>query len=115
MDVADDVLDVLVQTFQDLRWGRTREGTSLSRPEAVMSTAEAVNVVHAAALEASFLDNASLSGTHVARQIQGVVVKDNPEDGKKFKAYVDHLAKDRADRSKHWQAFYRAARELKLV
>jgi MoxR-like ATPase len=113
--VADDeVLDVLVQTFQDLRSGRTKEGTSLSAPDAVMSTAEAVNVAHAASLEAAYLEGGAVSGAHIARQIQGVVLKDNPEDGKKFKAYVDHIAKDRARRSKQWKAFYRVARELRL-
>lgn len=115
VDVGDEVIDVLVQTFQDLRSGQTREGTSLSRPEAVMSTAEAVNVVHAAALEAAFLDNGVVSGAHLARQVQGVVLKDNPEDGKKFKAYVDHVAKDRAGRDAHWRTFYKTARGLKLV
>lgn len=114
-DLDAGVVDVLVQTFLDLRTGRTREGISLSRPEAVMSTAEAVNVVHAAALEAAFLDNAAVTGAHLARQVRGVVLKDNPEDGKKFKAYVDHVAKDRADGNRHWKAFYQAARTLKLV
>ena len=109
------MIDVLVQTFQDLRSGRTKEGTSLSRPDAVMSTAEAVNVVHAAALEAAFLDKAVVSGAHIARQVQGVVLKDNPEDGKKFKAYVDHVAKDRSGGNAHWKAFYQTARKLKLV
>lgn len=113
--VEAGVVDVLVQTFLDLRTGRTQEGTSLSPPEAVMSTAEAVNVVHAAALEAAFLDKAEVTGAHLARQIQGVVLKDNPEDGKKFKAYVDHVAKDRAGRDRHWKAFYQTARKLKLV
>ena len=55
VEVGADVAELLVQTFQDLRTGRTREGVSLSRPDAVMSTAEAVNVLHAAALEAAFL------------------------------------------------------------
>ena len=114
-EIDPGVIDVLVQTFQDLRSGRTKEGTSLSRPDAVMSTAEAVNVVHAAALEAAFLDAAAVSGAHIARQVQGVVLKDNPEDGKKFKAYVDHVAKDRSGRSAHWKAFYQTARKLKLV
>src|SRR5690349_23677023 len=66
-----DVAEVLVRTFQDLRTGRTAEGASLNRPDAVMSTAEAVNVLHAAALEAAYLDDGRLSGAHVARQIQG--------------------------------------------
>jgi len=114
-DVGADVADVLVQTFQDLRTGRTREGAGLTRPEAVMSTAEAVNVLHAAALEAAFLDNGKLTGAHLARQIQGVIIKDEPEDGKRFKAYLDHIVKERSARSGPWRDFYHAARALRLV
>jgi MoxR-like ATPase len=115
VDIGGDVADILVQTFQDLRTGRTREGTSLTRPEAVMSTAEAVNVLHAAALEAAFLDNGKLSGAHIARQIQGVILKDEPEDGKRFKAYLDHIVKERSGRSGPWRDFYQAARALRLT
>jgi len=115
VDIGGEVADILVQTFQDLRTGRTREGASLTRPDAVMSTAEAVNVLHAAALEAAFLDNGILSGAHLARQIQGVILKDEPEDGKRFKAYLDHVVKERAARSGPWRDFYQAARALRLV
>src|SRR5690606_19594547 len=94
-----DVAEVLVRTFQDLRTGRTAEGVSLNRPDAVMSTAEAVNVMHAAALEAVYLDNGKLSAAHIARQLQGVVLKDSPDDGKRLRAYVDHIVKERAGRS----------------
>lgn len=111
---AEDVAELLVRTFQDLRTGRTAEGASLNRPDAVMSTAEAVNVLHAAALEAVYLDDGKLGGGHIARQIQGVVLKDSPEDGKKLRAYVDHIAKERAGRSGIWKEFYTAARALKL-
>ena len=114
VEVGEDVVDLLVQTFQDLRTGKTREGASLTRPNAVMSTAEAVNVLHAAALEAAFLDDGRLSGAHLARQIQGVVLKDEPEDGKKFKAYLDHVVKERAGRGSPWRDFYQAARDLRL-
>lgn len=109
-----DVAEVLVRTFQDLRTGRTVEGVSLNRPDAVMSTAEAVNVMHAAALEAAYLDSGKLSAAHVARQLQGVVLKDSPDDGKRLRAYVDHIVKERAGRSGAWKDFYQAARALKL-
>jgi MoxR-like ATPase len=109
-----DVADVLVRVFQDLRTGRTAEGASLNRPDAVMSTAEAVNVLHAAALEAAYLDDGRLSAAHVARQLQGVVLKDSPEDGKRLRAYIDHIVKERAGRSGPWKEFYQAARSLKL-
>jgi len=109
-----EVAEVLVQTFHDLRTGRTVEGISLNRPDAVMSTAEAVNVLHAAALEAAYLDDGKLTGAHIARQLQGVVLKDSPDDGKRLRAYIDHVVKDRAGRSPAWKAFYQAARALKL-
>ena len=109
-----EVAELLVRTFQDLRTGRTAEGVSLNRPDAVMSTAEAVNVLHAAALEAVYLDDGRLSGAHVARQLQGVVLKDSAEDGKRLRAYIDHVAKERASKSGTWKEFYQAARSLKL-
>jgi MoxR-like ATPase len=112
--MEDGVLDLLVSTFQELRHGRTREGIQVAKPEAVMSTAEAVNVAHAALLEAAFLGDGRVSAAHVANQIQGVVLKDNPEDGKKLKVYVDHIAKDRAEKSEDWREFYRSARKLRL-
>jgi MoxR-like ATPase len=111
---VDDVAELLVKTFQDLRTGRTAEGTSLNRPDAVMSSAEAVNVLHAAALEAVYLDDGAINGGHIARQLQGVVLKDSPDDGKKLCAYVDHIARERAGRSSVWKDFYKTARSLKL-
>ena len=112
--MGEGVLDLLVSTFQDLRHGRTKEGVQVAKPEAVMSTAEAVNVAHAALLEAAFLGDGHVSAAHVANQLQGVVLKDNPEDGKKLKVYVDHIAKDRAEKSEDWREFYRSARKLRL-
>lgn len=109
-----EVADLLVETFQDLRTGRTKEGASLNRPDAVLSTAEAVNVLHAAALDATYLDDGRIGGGHIARQIQGVILKDSPEDGKRFRAYVDHIVRERAGRSGAWRDFYQAARALKL-
>ena len=113
-ELPEATLEVLVSTFHELRTGRTAEGVALAKPDAVMSTAEAVNVAHAAALEAAFLDGGAVTGAHIARQIGGVVLKDDREDGRKFKSYVDHVVKDRARRGGAWRAFYDAARGLRL-
>ena len=109
-----NVAGVLVAAFQELRQGRTKEGIAITKPEAVMSTAEAVNVAHAAVLQAHYLGDGKVSGGDIAQQIQGVVLKDNPEDGKRLKAYVDHIAKDRSHSSEPWRSFYTAARKLRL-
>jgi MoxR-like ATPase len=101
-DLSDEVLDLLVATFQDLRSGKTRDGVPVPRPDAVMSTAEAVNVAHAASLDAVYFGEGRVTGAHVARQLTGVVLKDNVEDVRKLGAYVDHVVKERSRRSRAW-------------
>jgi MoxR-like ATPase len=110
--VGEEVLDVLVAVFRDLRTGTTEEGASVVTPNSVMSTAEAVDVMHAAALDALYLDDTpAVSAAHVARQIRGVVFKDDPEDARRFRAYVDHIAKARRKRGKAWSEFFTAAKK----
>ena len=51
--VGDDVVELLVTAFHDLRDGVTADGAVVEKPTAVMSSAEAVAVAHAAALDAT--------------------------------------------------------------
>lgn len=108
-----EVLELLVTTFNDLRHGRTEEGTALEKPSTVMSTAEAVAVSHSAALDAAYFGNARLESSHVARQLLGTVLKDNPDDLKKLKHYFDVVVKARSKGSKTWQEFYEAKKWLR--
>lgn len=110
-DMDTNVVDVLVSVFRDLRTGTTAEGATVASPNSVMSTAEAVNVAHAAALDAFYLDGSKVSTGHVARQIRGVVFKDDPEDARRFRAYVDQIAKARRRTNKAWAEFYKAAKK----
>ncbi len=75
--VEPDVIDVLVTTFMDLRKGRTEEGTVVEKPSTAMSTAEAVSVAFAAALDAWYLGDGKLHGGHLAKQLVGTVLKDS--------------------------------------
>jgi MoxR-like ATPase len=103
------VLDLLVTTFHDLRTGRTDEGTSVEKPSAVLSTAEAVAVSHAAALDAAWFGSAKLEAAHLSRQLPGTVMKDNPDDFKKLLHYFDVVVKARAKaKGGAWQAYYDA-------
>jgi MoxR-like ATPase len=111
VSMDDSVIDVLVAVFRDLRTGKTEDGASVATPNSVMSTAEAVNVAHAAVLDAMYLDGAKVSTSHIARQIRGVVFKDDPEDARRFRSYVDQIAKARMKRNKAWSEFYKAAKK----
>ncbi|WP_280152674.1 AAA family ATPase [Piscinibacter sp. XHJ-5] len=112
VELAPDVVDLLVTAFNDLRQGVTGEGTVVEKPTAVMSSAEAVAVGYAACLDAHYLGNGTVGGEHVARQLIGTVLKDNPDDGKKLRHYFDVVVRPRAQRHKQWQRVLEARKEL---
>ena len=112
VQVGDDVVDVLVTVFQELRKGVANDGTHLKKPDAVMSTAEAVNIAHAASLEAAFLGDGMVTGAALARQLRGVVLKDNDEDIARVQYYVDAVARERAKHHAAWKSFYEESKTL---
>lgn len=112
VEVERDVLALLVTTFQELRAGRTSEGTALKTPDAVMSTAEAVNVAYAAALEARHFGDGRLTPRELANQLQGVVLKDSADDLRRVQHYFDTVVQERARRDRQWKIFRDAGRAL---
>jgi len=112
VEVRDDVIELLVTAFNDLRQGVTADGVVIEKPTAVMSSAEAVAVGYAACLDAHFFGDGSVDGSHVARQLIGTVLKDNPDDGKKLRHYFDVVVKPRAQRQAPWKRMLDARREL---
>ncbi len=107
-----EVVELLVTAFNDLRQGVTSEGVVIEKPTAVMSSAEAVSVGYAACLDAHYFGDGTVGGEHVARQLIGTVLKDNPEDGKKLRHYFDVVVKQRAQRQGAWRRVLEARREL---
>jgi hypothetical protein len=106
------VVDLLVTAFHDLREGITDDGVVVEKPAAVMSSAEAVSVGYAAALDAHYFDDGDVGGQHVARQLIGTVLKDNPDDGTKLRHYFDVVVRPRAKRDKLWKAVLQTRPEL---
>ena len=112
VDFNQDVVELLVTAFNDLRQGVTSDGVVIEKPTAVMSSAEAVSVGYAACLDAHYFGDGEVGGDHVARQLIGTVLKDNPEDGKKLRHYFDVVVKQRAQRQAQWRRVLDARREL---
>jgi hypothetical protein len=84
----------------------------VEKPTAVMSSAEAVAVGYAAGLDAHYFGDGRVGGEHIARQLIGTVLKDNPDDGKKLRHYFDVVVKHRAQRHAQWKRVLDARREL---
>ena len=106
---SDDVLEVLVTTFRELRTGLDREGQSAERLSTTISTAEAVSVAHAVTLRGHYLRGDAGQPSDIVEALAGAAAKDNPDDLKKIRRYIEQRASRR--KGDHWQAFH-AARHL---
>lgn len=114
--MPDDVLELLVTTFHEIRAGRTLDGVKLERGGAVMSTAEAVSVGLDAALHAAFFGRGTVTPDEIVIHLAGTVLKDDPKDIDALRTYWDVAVKARAKKELgQWKAFHRARKHLGLT
>jgi MoxR-like ATPase len=107
----EDVLELLVTTFHELRAGRTTDGLDLERPGSVLSTAEAVAVGQHAALHAAFFGSRRVEPAHLVQQLAGTAARLDEGDRKVLGRYFELAVKPRAGRELGaWKAYW-AARE----
>lgn len=102
----DDLLEVLVTTFRELRGGETSDGQAMERLSAVLSTAEAVSVAHSVSVRGYYLRGDSGSAADLVECLAGTAAKDNPEDLKRLRAYLEQRVARR--KGQHWRALYEA-------
>lgn len=107
-EIDDGLLDVLVTTFSELRGDKN---AGLKGLDAVLSTAEAVNIAYACSLQSHYIGTQPNSG-QIAQQMQGTIIKDKEDDRKKLAHYLDMVVKDRVRKNKQWKAFYEAGKLL---
>jgi MoxR-like ATPase len=104
------LMEVLVTTFRDLRQGVDREGAAGDRLSSVLSTAEAVSVAHAITLRGYYLRGDNGQATDLVEALAGAAAKDNPDDLKKLRRYIEHRAAKR--KGEQWAAFHAARQAL---
>jgi MoxR-like ATPase len=104
-----DILEVLVTTFRELRTGLDDTGAAGERLSTVVSTAEAVSVAYAVTLRGHYLRGNAGEPGDVVEALAGAAAKDNAEDLKKIRRYIEQRASRR--QGEHWKAFH-AARHL---
>lgn len=97
--INDSMIDLLATTFRDLRTGSSNEGGKFDKPEAVLSTAEAVQVYHQTAIDAHYYHDDEIDMSTFVNNICSAVVKDNDNDLKHLKNYVKAMAKSKSKAS----------------
>jgi MoxR-like ATPase len=102
-------IERVVTIFRELRSGTTlNQRTTVKRPSATLSTAEAISVMtNGVALAAHFGDGVTRA-EDIAASLTGAVVKDPVQDRIVWQEYLETVVKDRPE----WSDLYRACREL---
>jgi MoxR-like ATPase len=105
VNVPAEVVEVLVTIFHELRNGQTLDGRSTDRlAAAVMSTAEAVSVVHAMGVHAYYYSENKITSADLVHFLIGASLKDNREDRRRLKHYFE--TEVALKNGAHWQAVY---------
>jgi MoxR-like ATPase len=80
VDVAPTLLDVLLQTFADLRESSAAATSDDARLESALSTAEQIGVLEDAILHSNYFGAQQLDARALARSLVGTLVRRLPED-----------------------------------
>jgi MoxR-like ATPase len=109
VDVPPALLEILLQTFADLRESAAGVENEDSRLESALSTAEQIGVLEDAVLHGHFFGEAKLEPSTLARSLTGTLVRRIPEDvsimSKFWHGVVEKKAKEAGG---DWQAFAEA-------
>lgn len=107
--LPDDVLELLVTTFRELRAGETTDGQAMERLSTAMSTAEAVSVAHAVGVRGHYLSDEP-TPSDLVECLLGAAVKANDEDLKRLRRYFEQRVSRKT--GQHWRAYYEARHKI---
>ncbi len=113
VDVPPALLDILVQTFSDLRQAQSAASSDDQRLESALSTAEQIGVLEDAILHSQFFGNQELEADVLAQSLVGTLVRRMPDDvsilNKFWHAVVDKHAA-RGKNKDEWSEFSRGGK-----
>ena len=107
---GDDILELLITTFRELREGKTTDGLAIERPSTAMSTAEAVSVAQAVGARSYFLSGRAATPADLVECLIGAAIKTDKADAAILRRYFEQRVAKKA--GSHWRAFYEARHQL---
>ncbi|MHA1167290.1 MAG: ATP-binding protein [Candidatus Hodarchaeales archaeon] len=108
-EVNEDVIELIVTTFNEMRNGVSSEGIQVAKPSVVMSTAEAVETSINTLSYSHYMEEDDTSPRTAVINLVGTIVKDNYEDLDKLRSYFDVIVKQKATKKKKkWKEYYEA-------
>jgi len=112
LDVPPTLLDVLLQSFADLRTSAAAASSDDEKLESALSTAEQIGVLEDAILHGNFFGERALTAHTLASSLVGSLVRREPEDLAIFNKYLHGIVEPRSkDEGGSWPEFLEGGRD----
>ncbi len=106
VDVPPALLEILIETFADLRDAAQSASSDDDRLESALSTAEQISVLEDAVLQGQFFDESGFSAETLGQSFVGALVRRIPEDVSMLNEFWHSVVDERADEEGgDWKAF----------
>ncbi|BAZ49429.1 hypothetical protein NIES4103_20410 [Nostoc sp. NIES-4103] len=112
VDVPPTLLDVLLQTFADLRETSAAASSDDQRLESSLSTAEQIGVLEDAILHSRYFGATNLEAGMLAKSLVGTLVRRQPEDISVMNKFWHAVVEKRTKENKgEWEAFLQGGKQ----
>ncbi|HMU37630.1 MAG TPA: AAA family ATPase [Pseudomonadota bacterium] len=112
VELPPALLDILLQTFADLRDAQAAATSDDQRLESSLSTAEQIGVLEDAVLHSQFFGQTALSAANVAKALVGTVVRRIPEDASILNKFWHSVVEKRAKEKKgDWDEYLEGGKQ----
>ncbi|HWS35660.1 MAG TPA: AAA family ATPase [Actinoplanes sp.] len=112
LEVPPTLLDVLLQSFADLRAASASAGSDDERLESALSTAEQIGVLEDAILHSNFFGARTLTSQTLASSLVGSLARRSPEDLAILNKYWHGVVEPRSkEHSGEWTGFLEGGRQ----
>ena len=116
LDVPPSLLDVLLQSFADLRAAATSAASDDEKLESALSTAEQIGVLEDAILHSNFFGAQNLSARTLASSLVGSLARRDPEDLAIMNKYLHGVVEPRSKKDGgEWPEFLEGGRDAIAV
>ncbi|WP_327699918.1 ATP-binding protein [Streptomyces sp. NBC_00459] len=112
LDVPPTLLDVLLQSFADLRASSAAAGSDDEKLESALSTAEQIGVLEDAILHSNFFGERALTAHALAASLVGSLARREPEDLAILNKYLHGVVEPRSkEEGGSWPEFLQGGRD----
>lgn len=112
LDVPPTLLDILLQSFADLRASAAAAGSDDEKLESALSTAEQIGVLEDAVLHSNFFGESTLTARALASSLVGSLARRDPEDLAIFNKYLHGVVEPRSkEEGGSWPEFLDGGRD----